>query len=328
MNMDGIVPQGVSEAFLDALDALAQRPSWWRDVLLNDDVFIAVRSNSLNVYHRGASIFRIDDGGAGRIVPWTHTKYLIRQQQVLARLHDDDRFEPADIGWSTYESPTTLKHMIRSAADLAGAEKSGLHPLILSSKKVIDVEVSLLRANDSSLDITQTPDESEASLGADSTDRSQDRLDIVTVEPRGDTPFIVFHEAKHFSNPALRANAEPRVLGQLKRYQATIKQHEAALKRRYVAVCQALVRLHQMCATVRADSPAAKPVVELSPLVEVIAAGQVKPEIDSNPRLIVFGFDADQRDGRWERDAERLREHQPSLKIKAIGNTRSVRECF
>jgi hypothetical protein len=53
---------GVSEAFLDALDNLARKPSWWRDVLLRDDVFIAVRANSLNVYHRGASIFRIDDG--------------------------------------------------------------------------------------------------------------------------------------------------------------------------------------------------------------------------------------------------------------------------
>ena len=69
---------GVSEAFLDALDNLARKPSWWRDVLLRDDVFIAVRANSLNVYHRGASIFRIDDAGAGRVIPWTHTKYLIR----------------------------------------------------------------------------------------------------------------------------------------------------------------------------------------------------------------------------------------------------------
>ena len=76
---------GVNEAFLAGLDDLAQRPSWWRDVLMRDDVFIAVRANSLNVYHRGASIFRIDDGGNGRLIPWTHTKYLIRQQQVLAQ---------------------------------------------------------------------------------------------------------------------------------------------------------------------------------------------------------------------------------------------------
>lgn len=126
---------GVSEAFLDALDNLARKPSWWRDVLLRDDVFIAVRANSLNVYHRGASIFRIDDAGAGRVIPWTHTKYLIRQQQVLAQLQDNGHFEPSDIGWAQYSGPSTLSDMIRSATDLAGAEKSGLHPLIVGSSK-------------------------------------------------------------------------------------------------------------------------------------------------------------------------------------------------
>ncbi|MCR6732831.1 MAG: hypothetical protein NVV83_01440 [Afipia sp.] len=97
---------GVSQAFLDMLDTLAQKLLWWRDVLLRDDLFVAVRANSLNVYHRGASIFRIDDGGGGRIIPWTHTKYLIRQQQVLAQLHDDGHFEPSDIGWSQYAGPS------------------------------------------------------------------------------------------------------------------------------------------------------------------------------------------------------------------------------
>ncbi len=198
--------QGMSEAFLDALDTLAQKPSWWRDVLLRDDVFIAVRANSLNVYHRGASIFRIDDEGGGRVVPWTHTKYLIRQQQVLAQLHDGGHFEPSDIGWSQYAGPSTLSDMIRSATDLAGAEKSGLHPLIVGSSKVIDVELSLLRAS-SSVD-KSLPD------SATSIDRSQDRLDVVTVENRDGKPFIVFHEAKHFSNPALRAKGEPAVARQ------------------------------------------------------------------------------------------------------------------
>ncbi len=201
---------GVSEAFLDALDNLARKPSWWRDVLLRDDVFIAVRANSLNVYHRGASIFRIDDAGAGRVIPWTHTKYLIRQQQVLAQLQDNGHFEPSDIGWTQYSGPSTLSDMIRSATDLAGAEKSGLHPLIVGSSKVIDVELSLLRAS-SSVD-ESLPDADVHSAGATSVDRSQDRLDVVTVENRGGKPFIVFHEAKHFSNPALRAKGEPAVL--------------------------------------------------------------------------------------------------------------------
>lgn len=317
---------GVSEAFLAALDDLAQKPSWWRDVLLRDDVFVAVRANSLNVYHRGASIFRIDDGGDGRVIPWTHTKYLIRQQQVLAQLHEDGRFEPSDIGWSHYVGTSTLSDMIRSATDLAGAEKSGLHPLIVGSSKVIDVELSLLRAG-SSVD-TSLPDTGARSIDVQSVDRSQDRLDVVTVENRGGKPFIVFHEAKHFSNPALRAKGEPAVLAQIVRYQATLRQHEKALQQRYIAVCQALVRLHNMRTAARTALPESRSFLEPNPLIAAIASGQVQAEIDPDPRLVVFGFDGDQRDGRWERDAKRLREYQPSLKIKAIGSTRSAREFF
>jgi len=317
---------GVSGAFLDALDNLAQKPSWWHNVLLRDVVFIAVRANSLNVYHRGASIFRIDDGGGGRIIPWTHTKYLIRQQQVLAQLHDDGHFEPSDIGWSQYAGPSTLSDMIRSATDLAGAEKSGLHPLIVGSSKVIDVELSLLRAS-STLD-ESLPDADVQSSDTTSIDRAQDRLDVVTVENRGGKPFIVFHEAKHFSNPALRAKGEPAVLAQIVRYQATLRQHDATLRQRYVAVCQALVRLRTMRTAARTALPANRPLLEPDPLIAAIASGQAQAEIDPDPRLIVFGFDGDQRDGRWERDAKRLRDHQPSLKIRAIGNTRSAREFF
>lgn len=317
---------GVSKAFLDALDDLARKTSWWRDVLLRDDVFIAVRTNSLNVYHRGASIFRIDDGGDGRVIPWTHTKYLVRQQQVLAQLKENGHFEPSDISWTKYAGSSTLSDMIRSAADLAGAEKSGLHPLIVGSSKVIDVELSLLRAS-SSLD-ESLADADVHLTGATSVDRSQDRLDVVTVENRGGKPFIVFHEAKHFSNPALRARGEPAVLAQIARYQATLRRHEETLRQRYVAVCQALVRLHTMRTAVHAAATATKPLQELDPLIAAVASGQVQAEIDPDPRLIVFGFDGDQRDGRWERDAKCLRDYQPSLKIRAIGNTRSAREFF
>ena len=149
----------------------------------------------------------------------------------------------------------------------------------------------------------------------------------VTVENCDGKPFIVFHEAKHFSNPALRAKGAPAVLAQIVRYQATLRQHDATLRQRYVAVCQTLVRLHTMRTAARAALPA-RPLLEPDPLVAAIASGQVQAEIDPDPRLIVFGFDGDQRDGRWERDVKRLREHQPSLKIRAIGNTRSAREFF
>ncbi len=83
-----------------------------------------------------------------------------------------------------------------------------------------------------------------------------------------------------------------------------------------------------MRTAVRTAAPVTRPLQAPDPLVAAIASGQVQAEIDPDPRLIVFGFDGDQRDGRWERDAKRLRDYLPSLEIRAIGNTRSAREFF
>lgn len=318
--MTGSMGYGVSPAFLEALETLANTPSWWRDILERDDVFIAVRNGSLNVYHCGASIFRIDDLGGGKLKPVTHAKYLVRNEQALATLTGDNRFEPSNIGWSGYEGPRTLEHMLHAAAALAGEEKRGLHPLIVNSTTVIDVEVSLARP---------------AEPGKVSSGKEKDRMDVVTLQPSADGQAVaVFHEAKHFSNSALRASdqREPTVISQMRRYQEAIKHHQAALIDRLSASCEATVRLAAMRKTVQASdpSPADKVFVEL---IREVASGKRSLSLDPAPRLIVFGFDADQRDGRWKHEMIRLREIDPSLfphasSIRAVGNPKASKNFF
>lgn len=77
----------IDAGFLEALEALATsaEPNRWKDVLTDRDLFIAVRRNSLNIYYRGASIFRVDWDGS-RITPYTHVKYLVRQAQAYVPL--------------------------------------------------------------------------------------------------------------------------------------------------------------------------------------------------------------------------------------------------
>lgn len=136
-------------AFLDALEELAassKSANWWRDVLASDDLFIAVRRNSLNVYYRGASIFRIV-WQAGQVVPYTHAKYLVRQAKTYVPMQDGKfRYPSASLLWEHYEGPETLREMMRAATAFAGAEKSGLHPLLVGDPSVIDAEVALTRA--------------------------------------------------------------------------------------------------------------------------------------------------------------------------------------
>lgn len=309
-----VAQYGVSELFLDNLEALSRVDSWWRDVLLRDDVLLAVRRNSLNVYHRGASIFRVDDTGDG-VSPKTHVKYLVRQQQALAELVNGAfKLAPTAVAWSHYEGPATLNDMLRSAADLAGPEKTGLHPLVLSNPRVIDVEVSLERAGNT-----------DAGTSGD-----QDRIDAVTLEERDSTVWVVFHEAKHFSNPALRAKVGtvPAVVRQIRRYRATIEHHADALVARYAQVCRNLARLHAMRAKVRRAAPAAKPLAEISPLIHCAADTPVKLQIDPAPRLIVFGFDGDQKKGLLASHLDNLRQAEPGLDIYAVGNPTTAGGAF
>lgn len=68
--------RGIDPTFVEALRALSKVDGWWRDVLLDDKLIIAVRDEYLNVYWRGQSIFRIVMKGSF-IVAETHPKYLI-----------------------------------------------------------------------------------------------------------------------------------------------------------------------------------------------------------------------------------------------------------
>lgn len=314
---------GVSDAFLDHLDQLARQDggSWWRDVLKRDDVFLAVRRNSLNVYYRGGSIFRIDDRGDGTASPKTHVKYLIRQQQALAELVDGE-FRPNGIGWTHYAGQKTLRDMVRAASDLAGAEKTGLHPLIMGSSVVIDVEIALGRAQDN--EITESMADGTASLA----NRSLDRLDVATLERQGTDIAVVFHEAKHFTNTALRARSgAPAVIGQLRRYRSTLSHHTPALIARYQASCRAILRLNAMRRHVRAETGAGVP-LSRDPLVQEVATGNTVLTIDPNPRLIIFGFDADQKKGQLKTILSALETADPSLAVYAAGDPSSAGGAF
>lgn len=84
-----IVPHRILEpSFLDVLEELANDSTgWWRDVLQHPYLVLvlAVRRNSINAYHRGAFIFRID-WKAGQVIPFTHAKYLVKPAQTYVAL--------------------------------------------------------------------------------------------------------------------------------------------------------------------------------------------------------------------------------------------------
>jgi hypothetical protein len=281
----------IDPAFLAALGdlALARAPNWWADVLRRDDLVIAVRRNALNVYFRGASIYEISWEG-GRIRVRMHLKYLVRQQQTYVDLVDG-KFDTGGSGklQDVYQGPETLDEMIRAAKPLTGAEKAGLHPLLISEPRLIDVEVALTRDTSSSADDK----------------REQDRIDAAVLRPLPNgKASVVFYEAKHFSNSALRASAgrRPDVLRQLEDYARALERYSVLLTARYVETATALVHIDNM----RRSLPGMSEDTRLDPMFFDIAAGE-QPTIDTTPRLLIFGFDAAQRDSAdWRHHLERL----------------------
>ncbi|WP_430913436.1 hypothetical protein [Methylobacterium sp. sgz302541] len=317
--------RGLSTNFLDALAALAEAPhgGWWRDVLAHPDLILAVRREALDVYHRGASLFRVRYV-RGRVVADTHAKYLVRQGQTRVALGEDGAFSIAGkaLLWSDYAGPQTLAEMIKAAGNLVGVEKAGVHALVRASTNVIDLEIAL--AGDDPGEGDEPADAATGSGVAHRTGPRQDRLDAASLEERGNPgeAWLVFHEAKDFSNDALRAAPKraPGIVAQMGRYRGSIGQNSGGLKYSYPFVCRALVRLDDLRQSVRAHDPAwlNRPQAPLDPLIREVADGTRRLQIECIPRLVVFGYDGAQK-AVWEAEAQRLRT-QFGLRVYAVGD--------
>lgn len=202
--------------------------------------------------------------------------------------------------WESYEGAETLRQMMRAATSLAGAEKSGLHPLLVGDPAIIDAEIALTRA---------ATDEAAT--------QQQDRLDAAVIRSGKTGPEVIFCEAKHFTNPALRASGDglPAVIDQINDYENALTRYTDALKDGYVEVAKALVRINAMKKLVRSgDAPT------LHDAILQIAESETPPVIDAKPHLLIFGFDKAQRDDRVWRDHLQKLEHHLGGRVRAIGN--------
>jgi hypothetical protein len=67
----------IGHDFVNRLNAEYERGGWWRAIVSDTDLFIAIREDYLNVYHNGASLLKLTFMG-DRLVGETHYKYLLR----------------------------------------------------------------------------------------------------------------------------------------------------------------------------------------------------------------------------------------------------------
>ena len=129
---------------------------------------------------------------------------------------------------------------------------------------------------------------------------------------------LVFFEAKHFTNPDLRTEgAEPKAVKQVKRYARLLKENKEAIQQSYRNVCCNLLNI---CGLVERNSPRHE-------LLSRIADGSEVLIVDENPRLVVFGFDGDQKKGTyWERHLGKLKDAMGPQHLLLRGNSAGFRK--
>jgi hypothetical protein len=267
-----VFTKGISDKFVAAL------LDWkhWKEIITDRDLFLAIRNESVNIYFQGCSIFKISFQEK-RLNIETHYKYLLNPDVKKPYISwngegpaiSDDRLR------KIFVSKFDVGSLKKSSSRYAGDEKRGVHSILKSNKNIIDVEVAL------------------------SSSGIADRIDFAALQRKGkdDEARIVFFEAKRFDNPELssRPSNEPRVIKQIGKYETFITDYKEEIADSYRRICQNLTKL----VPDRCD-----------PLVFQVAdiGNPLELAVDSDVRLVVFGYDADQDEGTvWRPHKDKLR---------------------
>jgi len=257
-----------TKAFLDALNILRKDPnSFWSKMVDDKDLFIAIRKESINVYYQGNSLAKITYAD-GKLRCATHYKFLINPKLKNPYFEtQDDKYQIPTLNNVFISSISNISLIKRSIKVYSGEEKSGVHTISLKAGNVLDVEIALEKENESE----------------DDGRKSTDRIDFLRVEDHKEQLKLVFYEAKHYSNKEIRASGktDPPVFKQLDKYHDSIKRHSADIISSYKLVCQ---NLHDL------------KIIGTRILISKVANGDPLT-IDYDPRLVLFGFDRDQKGG-------------------------------
>ena len=273
--MEATFNRGLSPEFVEALNDEYAKNGWWRAMVDDTDLFVAIRDDRVNVYYRGCSLADVWME-SGQVVGQTHYKYLLRPWVEPAYIRfDEGKYDQRDDVDLFVESPKEVRELKAAARPHAGEEKTGVHGIVGANSNILDVEIAFRRR------------------GTEESNPSSPRVDFAAVRESNGGGEVVFFEAKRFANrSALRAEGskQPDVIAQIEGYSRLLHENRKKVVKSYACVCSNLLDLHGM----------RERDVERHRLLERIAN---KPmSIDENVRLVVFGFDNDQKGGAaWER---------------------------
>lgn len=300
--------RSLSPEFREKLIAAAAS-GWWRDVLDDETLIVALRGGYLNVYWKGQSIFKVEPAAVG-LKATTHEKYLLDPGLSRQVRFDGNAFDTGELERKAFlrvYGQGSLARMKRAAEIYSGEEKSGCHLIALANPNVIDVEVAIpgsVEKGDAGAEVVSP------------------RIDILALERFGDAfARLVFWEAKAFKNPELgsaRSAAPPPVLSQITSYSTILKTYRSDIETSYTRLCR------DLCAIRAAGGK------DCDPLVHEVAVGKRAITLGTTPQvnLLVFGFDAGQKaHPDWQTHSKTLRDALATRqsRLRAVGSPKGAR---
>ncbi|MBT3223993.1 MAG: hypothetical protein HN348_33410, partial [Proteobacteria bacterium] len=189
----------LSDVLIEQLNKLeADSSSWWHQLANRKerDLFFAIRNGYANIYMKGGSLMRIENGREGLRCS-THEEYLVLPS-------DGDRYvvlggaekAQADVISSAEQLVEHLQLVTTRISRCAGGERKGVCKVAASIPAVIDIEIT----NEDGGGVRQ---------------RARGSIDLAAVDDAGT---LWFFEAKLFRNGELRSTTRPEVVDQIAGY--------------------------------------------------------------------------------------------------------------
>jgi hypothetical protein len=245
-----------NQKFIAALNNNLQ----FQKLIIEEELFIAIRNEYISVYYLGQTICEVRF--TNNVINWkTHYKYLNKEilDKCLGKIRIDKYHKTSD-----GEYLDDIKEIKNRAKEKGGIEKEQVTKHILMAKKlmILDVEITFGKEDG----------------------YSRRSIDYLTLEKNENDKFcLVFYEAKHFKNPEIRAKIkEPKVFCQIKNYKEALNNtlHQIEIINSYKTVYKNILELN----------------LNVKSRPEYLTVGNaVSFEIDSQPRLIIFGVEPNKR---------------------------------
>jgi hypothetical protein len=158
LNVAGFA-RSLPEELIGALERLAKEDgaNWWKEILHDRDLHLAIRQDYLNVYAKGQSVFKIwlekeMNGAIPSPLMRTHYKYLLIPEMPLDEQYatfDGTQFRikgkpinPSSLIQTYYIANKTVPQLVKSAISHSNPEKRGVHDIAKNNPHVIDMEIA------------------------------------------------------------------------------------------------------------------------------------------------------------------------------------------